>query len=175
MSTSSMEALAEHTIAFNGLNDGRHAFEFTLGDAFLEATGVEEFLGGTVHADVELDKSTHLLVTNITVDGHIRMLCDRCNAPMDQPVEGTQRQIFKLTEEEESDDDELVSIDPNAHEINLTHYLFECISLHLPIRHVHPEGQCDPEVEDALEKVQVHEADPDPRWSVLKDLKTKEN
>lgn len=171
-----MEALAEHTIAFNGLNDGRHAFEFTLEDAFLEATGVEDFLGGNVHAQVELDKSTHLLVTNITVDGHIRMLCDRCNAPMDQPVQGTQRQIFKLSEEEESDDDELVSIDPNAHEINLTHYLFECISLHLPIRHVHPEGQCDPEVEDALEKVQVHhEANPDPRWSVLKDLKTKEN
>ena len=60
--------------------------------------------------------------------------------------------------------DELVSLAPDAHAINLTHYIYECIRLHLPIRHVHPEGQCDPEVTRALDQVLVpHE--PDPRWA----------
>lgn len=171
-----VEALTAHTIPFSGLKDGTHDFDFVLGDDFLRSTGVEEFLGGEMKAHVTLEKSEHLLVTNIHVDGHIDMLCDHCNAPMQQPVKGDQRQIFKLTGEEETDDDELVSIDPQAHEINLTHYLFECISLHLPIRHVHPDGQCDPEVEGALEKVQVHHApEADPRWAVLQDLKNKQN
>ena len=168
-----VEALAAHTIPFSGLKDGTHDFDFVLGDDFLRNTGVEEFLGGELKAHVTLEKSEHLLVTLIDVDGHIDMLCDHCNAPMQQPVKGEQRQIFKLTGEDETDDDELVSIDPHANEINLTHYIFECISLHLPIRHVHPPGECDPEVEGALEKVQVHEPVPDPRWAVLKDLKNK--
>lgn len=168
-----MDALDAHNISFSGLKDGSHEFDFVLGNTFFAATGSEEFLGGEVLAHVTLEKSTHLLVTRIHVDGHIKMLCDHCNAPMEQPVKGDQRQIFKLTEEEETDDDELVSIDPNAQEIKLTHYLFECISLHLPIRHVHPTGQCDPEVEGPLEKIQIHQPAPDPRWAVLKDLKNK--
>ena len=169
-----MEARPEHTIPFSGLKDGTHDFDFVLGPAFFTATGVEEFLGGEAAVHVQLEKSSHLLVTQIHVDGHIDMLCDHCNAPMQQAINGDQRQIFKLSEENETDDDELVSINPNAHEINLTHYIFECISLHLPIRHVHAPGQCDPEVEGALEKIQVHhEPVPDPRWAVLDKLKGK--
>ncbi|HEY0977385.1 MAG TPA: DUF177 domain-containing protein [Flavobacteriales bacterium] len=170
-----MEPLLEHTIAFAGLKDGHHEFHFVLGDAFFAATGVEDFLGGEVDAEVRLDKSEHLLVTLITVDGHIRMRCDHCDGEMQQPVKGEQRQIFKLTHEEGfEDDDELVGLDPSANEINLTHYFFECISLHLPIRHVHPAGQCDPEVESALSKIQVdHEPETDPRWEALKALKNK--
>lgn len=169
-----MEALAEHTIAFTGLKDGVHDFDFVLDDPFFAATGMEEFRGGRVNAHVTLDKSISLLVVNIHVDGHVDMLCDHCNGPMQQPVKGDQRQIFKLTEETDLDDDELVGVDPQANSINLTHYLFECVSLHLPIRHVHPPGQCDPEVDQALAKIQVeHEPVPDPRWEALKALKNK--
>jgi len=168
-----MEPLHEHTIAFSGLKDGAHEFRFMLREPFFAATGVEEFLGGEVAAEVRLDKSEHLLVTNIHVDGHIKMLCDHCNSLMQQPVKGDQRQIFKLADED-VEDEELVGLGANAHEVNLTHYLFECISLHLPIRHVHPPGQCDPEVDNALKNIQVeHEPVPDPRWEALKALKNK--
>ncbi len=169
-----MEAMSEHTIPFSGLKDGAHAFDFLLNDAFFKATGVEEYLGGKVKAHVDMDKSEHLLVTTIHVDGKVAMLCDHCNAPMQQLVKGDQRQIFKLLDEEDGDDDELVTIGPRAHEVSLTHYFFECISLHMPIRHVHPKGQCDPEVDGALKKIQLeHEPVPDPRWEALKALKNK--
>lgn len=168
-----MEPLHDHTIAFSGLKDGLHEFHFVLGDAFFRATEVEDFLGGEVNAEVRLDKSEHLLVATMNVDGHIRMHCDHCDGEMQQPVQGEQRQIFKLTFEEGfEDDDELVGMDPSATEVNLTHYLFECISLNLPARHVHPAGQCDPEVESALDRIQVdQEPEPDPRWEALKALK----
>lgn len=172
-----MEALREHTIKFAGLKDGAHAFDFTLGDAFFQATGMEEYaLGGAVNAHVALDKSEHLLVTNITVDGYVNMPCDHCNEPMRQPVKGEQRQIFKLTEETGIEDEELVALDVHASEVNLTHYLFECISLHLPFRHVHPPGQCDPAVEAALKNIHVeNEPTPDPRWEALNALKERKN
>lgn len=170
-----MEAMPEHTIQFSGLKDGSHSFDFLLEKAFFLATGMEEYeLGGSVKARVDLDKSEHLLVTNIHVDGTVTMTCDHCNAPMDQPVKGAQRQIFQLTGETDIEDEELVALDIHAHEVNLTHYLFECISLHLPIRHVHPDGQCDPEVVKAFQRIEVdHLPEPDPRWDALKALKDK--
>lgn len=172
-----MEALREHTIQFSGLKDGAHAFDFILSTDFFHATGMEEFeLGGAVNAHVDLDKSEHLLVANIHVEGYVTMPCDHCNAPMRQPVNGDQRQIFKLTSETGIEDEELVALDLHASEVNLTHYLFECITLHLPIRHVHPPGQCDPEVDSALDQIKVeHHPGPDPRWDALKALKEKKN
>lgn len=165
-----MEALPEHTIAISGLKDGAHSYAYELGAGFFRACGREDFLGGQAHVDVRMERTNHLLVARLHVDGHVDMLCDHCNAPMEQPVKGDQRQVFKLTGGEQTDDDELVGLDPDTHEINLTHYIFECISLHLPIRHVHPEGACDPAVADALEKIQVNH-EPDPRWAALQDLK----
>lgn len=169
-----LDALREHTIPFSGLKDGQHVFDLVLDDAFFRATGVEDFEGGKAKATITMDKSEHLLVCNIRVDGYVAMPCDHCNAPMQQPVHGDQRQIFKLMEITGVEDDELVELGPQATEINFTHYLFECITLHLPIRHVHPDGQCDPEVEKAFEKIRIeHEPAPDPRWEVLKKLKSK--
>ncbi|MBK8615255.1 MAG: DUF177 domain-containing protein [Flavobacteriales bacterium] len=168
-----MDAFPEHTIAFTGLKDGEHRFTYELDNAFFVATEQEDYVGGKVHVDVTMDKSQHMLVCKIHVDGTVQVHCDHCNALMDFPVKGDQRQIFTLTgDENEEGDEELVPLDAQAHEVNLTHYFFECITLHMPARRVHPQGQCDPEVDQALSQFTVeHEPEPDPRWEALKALK----
>ncbi|MCB9178121.1 MAG: DUF177 domain-containing protein [Flavobacteriales bacterium] len=170
-----MEPLKDHTIEFTGLKDGLHEFRFVLEQPFFDASAEEEWQGGQVTMDVKLEKSTSLLVVDMSAKGKVKVHCDRCDAPLDQPVEGDQRQIFSLTGGDPTDDDELVSLDDKAHNINLTHYFYECLRLALPIRHVHAPGQCDPEVEKVLSKLVVdQEPGPDPRWEVLKDLQNKE-
>ncbi len=167
-----MEALPEHTIAFTGLKDGQHRFDWELGQAFFDAAHEEEFDGGRVAVTVTLDKAPNLLVANLHVAGSVHTTCDHCAAPFDLLVQGDQRQIFQLHGDPDQDDDELVTLDPRAHSINLTHYIYECLRLALPARHVHPEGQCDPEVDAVLKEHAVeHEPVPDPRWDALKNLK----
>ena len=169
-----MEALQEHTIPFTGLKDGQHEFRFELGKPFFEAAGEEEFEGGEVAVKVVLDKTPLLLVTHIHVEGPVQVICDHCNTPMQLALKGDQRQIFQLHGEDDVDDDELVMLDPKAHTINLTHYIYECLRLAVPARHVHPAGQCDPEVDAVLGTLSVeHEPVPDPRWDALKQLKNK--
>jgi uncharacterized protein len=169
-----VEALADHTIAFSGLKDGQHTFEWTLGQDFFQAAHEEEFQGGDVRVLVTLDKTTTLLVANIRANGTVSTTCDRCAALFNMPLTGEQRQIFQLHGEDDPEDDELVTLDAKAHSINLTHYIYECLRLALPARHVHPEGQCDPEVDEVLSRHAVeHEPVPDPRWDALKNLKNK--
>lgn len=170
-----LDPLKDHTIEFTGLKDGQHEFRFVLEQPFFNASAEEEWQGGRVEMDVKLEKSTTLLVVDMTAKGTVKVHCDRCDGPLDQPVEGEQRQIFSLTGGEPSDDDELVTLDDRAHSINLTHYFYECLRLALPIRHVHAPGQCDPEVEKVLSELIVEqEPSPDPRWEVLKDIQNKE-
>lgn len=169
-----MDPLKDHTIAFSGLKDGEHLYRFELGDDFFAHAGDEDLEGGSLVAEVKLIKSPTLLVAELHTSGTVRVACDRCAAPMDQPVDGHQRQIFQLNAEEDLDDEELVGLPPGEHSINLTHYLYECVRLALPIRHVHPAGQCDPDVEAALQRLSVEHDQthaPDPRWDALKDLK----
>lgn len=167
-----MEALAEYTIAFTGLRDGQHQFDWELDQAFFDATHEEEFQGGNIHVKLTLDKSALLLVANLHVAGTVSTTCDHCAAPLDLPVEGNQRQIFQLHGDPDQDDEELVVLDQKASSINLTHYIYECLRLALPARHVHAPGQCDPEVESALGNLSVeHEPIPDPRWDALNQLK----
>lgn len=167
-----VEALADHTIAFTGLKDGQHRFDFELDQAFFDAAHEEEFHSGQVHVAVTLDKSETLLIALLALSGTVNTTCDRCNAALDLPVKGSQRQIFQLHGDPDPDDDELVTLDAKAHSINLTHYIYECLRLALPARHVHAPGQCDPDVEAALGKLSVeHEPVPDPRWDALNKLK----
>ncbi len=170
-----MDALKEHTIAFAGLKDGTHTFQFQLGRPFFDAAGEEEMQGGDVAVEVTMDKNPTLLVVEITAKGTLDLLCDHCNAPLAFAVEGNQTQVFRLTGEEKYDDGELVSLEAGAHSVNLTHYIYECLRLALPIRHVHPPGECDPEVVKAYERLRVqHEPTPDPRWGVLDQLKNQQ-
>ena len=169
-----MPIRSEHTIAFSGLKDGRHDFHYAVGAPFFQDRSDEEVHDADLRVTVELDKSPNMLVTLIHVSGTVQVDCDHCNTPLDFPLEGDQRQIFRFTgEDPDSDDEEIVGLDPHAHEVDLGHYIYECVRLALPIRRVHAPGQCDPEVELSNEPASPNEDTdaPDPRWKALEALK----
>ncbi|MCB9171111.1 MAG: DUF177 domain-containing protein [Flavobacteriales bacterium] len=167
--------LKEHTIEFTGLKDGVHAFVFDLDQPFFEAAADEMLEGGRVTADVTLEKGPGMLVANIHCHGAVRTTCDHCNGPMEQPIDGRQRQVFHLNGRQHFDgsEDEVVGLDPNDHAIALTHFLYECVRLAMPTRRLHAPGACDPEVEAALARHLHHDGpEPDdPRWAALRKLK----
>jgi len=84
-----MDPLKDHTIEFTGLKDGEHDIQFVLEQPFFDASGEEEWQGGHVTMDVKLEKSSSLLVVDMTAKGTVKVHCDRCDGPLDQPVEGT--------------------------------------------------------------------------------------
>jgi uncharacterized protein len=188
-----------YVIPFIGLKTGIHEFDFEIGDKFFDDLEYSIIHSGNVHVHLSLEKKETMLIGVFTIKGDVHTSCDRCNDPIEVPVEGTYQLIFKFGLHKE-DDETLVVLHPDAYEIDLQDPIYEFITVSLPVRMVHPTGECNEEM-IALLKEYSHqpdeEEDPDddedwedndwdeesededdeddddpidPRWSALKNL-----
>ncbi len=188
----------DYIIPFAGLKLGFHDFEFEISDAFFEDLEYSIIHSGSVHVDLKLEKKEIMLLADFSFSGKVFTSCDRCNDPIEVPVSGEYRYIYKFGTGE-SDDESLIIISPDAFELDVREQIYEMITVSLPARCVHPEGECNPEVLEVLKQYELTEdelpedddedtewddpedegdddpdTDPDdnidPRWSILKNL-----
>jgi uncharacterized metal-binding protein YceD (DUF177 family) len=119
------------------------------------------------------------------ISGTVKVNCDLCTGEFDLPLSGEYKLIVKVGGSDSGDeDDDIITVAANEHELDLTQYIYEYIVLTLPIKRVHPEDKngnstCD---KDMLEKVQKYiteeeksddndDDESDPRWDGLKGIK----
>jgi uncharacterized metal-binding protein YceD (DUF177 family) len=98
----------------------------------------------------------------ITLSGEMQVQCDRCLEYFGLPVDYTGHLVVRFSETEKEPDEEVVYLHPDAFEIDLKHYLYECLSLNIPIRKVHPDLEngdpgCDPEMLKKLSEYLITE------------------
>lgn len=116
------------------------------------------------------------MIANFECFGHVEQICSRCNESALVEIDSDLAVIYKFGhEEEETNDDNLLIVSYDAYELDVSQQVYEMISLALPIRPMHEDGECDEEMVKLIEKYQVKEEkkdedDIDPRWSVLKGL-----
>jgi len=140
-----------YIVPFTGLKDGKHLFEFEIGDSFFagfEYTMVET---GQVHVDMELDKNPNMLTTRFSLSGRVGTTCDRCNDPLEVAISGDYKLVFKFGHDV-SDNEELIVLPPEAYQLELAPFLYEFITVALPARKVHPQGGCNEEMVELLSK-----------------------
>ncbi len=168
-----MKALQEFVIPFLGLKEGVHDYAFDIDAEFFESFEYSEVKQGDLHVDVSMERKERMLIFNFSISGMVQVPCDRCLAPLDLSIEGTDRLIVKFGQEWMEESDEILIIPETDSRIDISSFIYEYIMLKLPYKRVHPEGEdlCDPTVVDKLE--QHTESETDPRWEALKDLKNK--
>jgi len=166
------------TLQLGELEEGAHSFRFALGSAFFSALGDAEISAGEIEAEVEVSTADRTnFGLRVAVRGYVEVACDLCLAPMRQPI-GAECRLVAVIGEGESSDDDVVMVPKSSGCLDLSWRVYEQIVLAVPLRHVHPEGQCAPEMIEALEALTPHgggeeaAAAPDPRWDALKKLKT---
>ncbi len=193
-----MEVEREETyiIPLKDLETGIHQYQYMLDDKFFEEVDGPEVHKGNVNADVTVKKTEHAFFINFKMDGAITVLCDRCLGEMSQPISCEEDLMVKFGEDKNEEDDQLVIIPEEEGEIDLSWYMYEFIALHIPIRHVHEDGECDEATAQALsehlaiDRNEMEESDDasladdvssedskensdreiDPRWNALKKL-----
>lgn len=181
-----MRYLSKYEIAFKGLKEGKHRFDFELDGKFFEQFENSEVEKGNVKAVVTLNKQSTLLILNMEIDGEVELLCDRCLENYMQSVTNESKMYVKFAAEAEDEGDEIIVVPFDQHQLNLAQYLYELTILGLPIKHAHPynengESTCNPEMENKLNEYLVEEIidsedeneedEPiDERWNELKKL-----
>lgn len=161
-----------YQIAFRGLPEGKHTFEYVLDELFFNAFPMTEGTHGEVKAEIELIKSSLLMELRVRLNGVVDAICDRCLGEMKLPIEAEGNFYVKQSSREEGNDDDFIVLAPDEDYIDMSSYLYEIYMLNYPMRVVHPDGECDESMEEALDEYLVDEEDKptDPRWDALKKL-----
>lgn len=122
-----------------------HEFEFDMNKAFFETIENSLIEDGDVKALIHLDKKETMMVLEIELVGNVFTNCDRCNDPIEFQLDNEYRLVYKFGTEL-SDDENLIVLDPDAFEIEVSQPLYELIAVSLPSRILHPKDECNPEV-----------------------------
>ena len=163
-----------------GLSFKAHQFEYEFGSAFFEKYGKDPVSDGHFSASVVLNKHETFIEAEFKIKGEAKLICDRSLEPFDFPVDIDSRIMFKYGEEESELSDEIIIITRDKVSLELGQYMYEFISLSIPIKKVHPKFQDGEDDEDDNEGKLIYtsetesseeEKEVDPRWEILKKLK----
>jgi len=179
-----MDPLVEYNIPVNGLSSGIHQFDYQIDQRFFSNFEHSPIATAKVKMEMVLEKKPSLYVLQFTFSGTVRTICDRCLVEIDLPIEGEERLLVKVAEETESEDPEVVYLDPEAIRLEVADYIYEFIVLSIPIIKVYDcqeeeEVPCDFDMLDKLVGEPEEETpDPDsssnPLWEELKKFNSKQ-
>jgi uncharacterized metal-binding protein YceD (DUF177 family) len=150
----------EYIIPFVGLKLGFHEYQYDISDTFFEEREYSIIHKGNVNVTLVLEKKETMLIGEFVISGAVFADCDRCNDPIEVPVKGSYRVVFKFGLEP-SDDETLIVLHPDSYELDIRDNLYELITVSLPIRLVHAEGECNEEMMELLSKYTVQREESD--------------
>jgi len=157
-----------------GLSSNVHHFRYEIDDGFFERFGKDLVSKGAFTADVDLEKRETLITANFEIHGEAVLICDRSLESFAYPINVRKQVIFKFGEEDEEVTDEIVIIRRDTAQLELGQYIYEFISLEIPMKKLHPRYAAEEEPGDG--KIVYSSPDEekeatDPRWDILKKLK----
>lgn len=171
-----MEKLSSYAIAFKGLKEGKHDFDFHIGPSFFELFENSLVDQADIVVKITLEKRSSYMSLELVLKGTVRLTCDRCLEPYNHPVKQKAVLFVKFSEDNNEGEDEVIWLHPEDYQINVAQIIYEYSSLSIPMRHVHPPGKdgqigCDPEMLRKIEEYRVSPAhEKDSRWDLLKNL-----
>lgn len=168
--------MGAYSVNIIGLSNKAHTFDFRIGDEFFKQYGTEILQGGDFEAKVVLDKHETFIDADFSITGKARLVCDRSLEPFDELVKVHRKIMFKYGEEASELSDEIVIITRDQATLELGQFMYEFISLEIPIKKLHPKFR-DEEDDNGEGKIvyksesKDDDSDIDPRWEKLKKLK----
>ena len=175
--------------------EGRHEIDFQIGDSFFQHFEDNEIVKqGQLTVRVIMEKGSNLIDMSFHIKGSVRLTCDRSLEDFDHPLDFTEKIIYKYGSEEQEINEDVIMITRDTPVVNVAQLIYEFILLALPLKKIHPDYRNELDNEDyegeggyayidksAAEKTGddsesgEEENEPiDPRWELLKKLKTKE-
>ena len=140
-----MEIAKRYSIAYKGLKNGHHEFDFKVDDEFFAAMESTDIKGGDCDVHVTMERSETMLELGFAIEGYAVCECDRCLEDCNIPVEFSGLLTVRFSELQHDYDGDVMWI-AKGDQLSLKQYIYESIVISLPYRRVHEEGGCNPEM-----------------------------
>lgn len=174
-----MSKLKDFDIHILKLSDNIHEFEFQIDDSFFQMFDNALLEKGSLEAKVAVDKTSARLEFTFDIHGTIELICDRSLEPFKKTIASENTILFKFSDTYAELSDDVYQIPHGEHKINVAQFIYEFISLEIPMRKLHPKFDLD-EFEDEEDddfiytsgeaEEDIKEETIDPRWNELNKL-----
>lgn len=172
-------SLKEFDIELSKIRNGQNHYTYRLEPVFFENFDNQTVKSSNIEIDLELEKSDRLVNLTFNIKGSLSLDCEKCLAAYQQPVDHISFLIVKITDEEQPKDeeDEIIYLSRKENCFNIGQHIYDFVMLALPFVKTCAEPgnlpECDKEMLAKLEILShphTNEAEPDERWSKLKDF-----
>ena len=173
----------EYDIAFVGLKQGIHEYQYQVNDKFFEAYQEQDFRNCKANVKLTLDKQNGFMLLKFEIGGALEVTCDRCGSnvlPMNLWDEFNV--VVKLAEDpdnmnEQEEDPDVYYIGRGESHLHVADWIYEFINLSIPMQRMCSEEKmgsqfCNNDVLDMLSKAgdQPNHAE-NPIWKGLEKIK----
>ena len=175
-----MTPLRAYDIHIVGLDNKRYEYDFASDSTFFASLDQELIEKGDIQTHLILDKSETMIRLDFHITGFVEQTCDRSLDDYEEPVDTRQTMLLKFGDHNEELSDEIELIERNTTTVNVARYIFEFISLSLPMKRLHPRFRDDEEGDDEENGKIIYRSDSeekeddqsgvDPRWEALRKL-----
>ena len=174
----SMDALKQFSIPIKGLKTGFSEYDFKIEKAFFEQFEDTLIQSGNVDAHFSIEKRPDFFELVFEISGTVKADCDRCLKEIDLPISSEERLLLKYSEQEAEEELDVIYITSDQTYFNIAKYIYEFISLAVPMVKVFDCQQkepfpCDQEMLNRLKIPDQSETgkSENPTWDALKDIK----
>ncbi|MBD0331133.1 MAG: DUF177 domain-containing protein [Chitinophagaceae bacterium] len=158
----------EYEIAFVGLKQGIHQFEYQINDAFFEDFNEQDFRNCNAHVKLLLEKSSaSFMRMKFEMGGTIEVTCDRCNSSLPFQLFEEFTVTVKMVEDpelmnEQEADPDVYYISRGETHLNVKNLIYEFINLSIPMQktceYENMDGPyCNKSAKDILNNMQFDE------------------
>lgn len=172
-------------IAFVGLKQGVHEFNYTVNDKFFVEKGSPEFTNCTANIKLLLDKKSSFMLLKFEIGGKADITCDRCGNPLGMDIWDEFNMLIKLVENPDEmnaqeEDPDVQYISRSASHIDVGDWIYEFVLLSFPLQKMCSNKeiggpQCNMEVLEKLKAMEVKEEQTNANqlWKGLEQFKGK--
>lgn len=154
--------LQPFVVPINGLTQGGTEFDWRADGTFFGKFDNSEILDAELSIGVHVEKAARYIGVDCSVRGTVRVVCDRCLEDLTLPVDTAFKLSVKFGEENgtaDAGDREIVMIPEGMAELDLSQFIYDYVCTSLPMRRVHPDGECNPDTLKYLKVEDSAEAD----------------
>ena len=133
-----------------GMRSNSASYDFVLDDDFFGQVEDSQISEGSVRVTLNVVHTAGTYKLDFQTQGTVTVICDRCLDKMLQPVRSFDTITVKLGPTYLEQDDNLIIVPQEQGSINVAWLMYEFVILAIPLKHVHPLGQCNKEMINKL-------------------------